>query len=180
MAKVSARSAGQMLGRLVTVAPGLAGPPEMTLTAKEYRGYDVEVTVAFDGSRYVVRRIAIEQRDGGPPVTTEAMRDIPVTGLMRYLMSSALRRETKHADGSSTLEQLDDWTADHVTRYGPTDEALTVLAQMYRLAYVCGERPTKAVQDNLKLPRSTAGRWIALARERGILGAAEGPGKAGG
>ena len=63
-----------MLGRPVTVAPGLAGPPEMTLTAKEYRGYDVEVTVAFDGSRYVVRRIAIEQRDGGPPVTTEAMR----------------------------------------------------------------------------------------------------------
>lgn len=179
MAKVSAQHSGPMLGRRISVAPGIAGPPETTLTAKDYRGYDVEVLLVFNGSRYVVRRIAVEQRDGGQAVTTEALRDIPVTGLMRTLMPSVLRKETAHADGSSTLDHLDDWT-EVAPHHGPTDEALRAVAQIYRMAYICGDHPTKAVEGNLKLARSTAGRWVSLARERGFLGPAEGPGKAGG
>jgi hypothetical protein len=39
--------------------------------------------------------------------------------------------------------------------------------------------PTKGVEEMLKLTRSTAGRWIAAAREAGYLGPSEGMGKAG-
>ncbi len=179
MAQVSAKAHSPLFAPPIPVAPGIAGPPEETLTAKDYRGFDIEVEIVFDGSRYVVRRISVEQRDGGPPVTTESLRDIPVAGLLRTLMPSLLWKLTEHPDGSSTLDELDDWP-DDATRHGPTDEALALVAQIYRMAYVCGDRPTKAVEDNLRLARSTAGRWVALARERHLLGPSEGPGKAGG
>jgi transposase len=50
---------------------------------------------------------------------------------------------------------------------------------VYQVAYATGESPTKAVMDRLGLPRSTAGRWIRMARKRGLLGPAT-PSKAGG
>ncbi len=52
---------------------------------------------------------------------------------------------------------------------GPTDEALQAAATVYRLAHACGEPPTKAVEDRFGLTRSTAGRYVAKARERGLL-----------
>jgi len=63
---------------------------------------------------------------------------------------------------------------------GPTDESLWWVAYVYRLALVAGEPPTKTVEQALELPRSTAGRWIAAARQRHLLGESEGAGKAGG
>jgi transposase len=62
---------------------------------------------------------------------------------------------------------------------GPSDADLRAVADVYQLAYVTGGAPTKTVMERLGLPRSTAGRWIALARERGLLGPAT-PRKAGG
>jgi integrase len=61
---------------------------------------------------------------------------------------------------------------------GPSDADLRAVADVYQLAYVTGGAPTKTVMERLGLPRSTAGRWIALARERGLLGPAT-PRKAG-
>ncbi len=66
-----------------------------------------------------------------------------------------------------------------ITGRGPTDEALRFVALAYRLAYALGEAPTKGVMERLKLPRSTAGRWVMRARERGYLGPTT-PGAAGG
>ena len=50
----------------------------------------------------------------------------------------------------------------------------------YRYGYAVSYNPTKDVEEMLKLPRSTAGRWIAAAREAGYLGPSDGMGKAGG
>ena len=66
-----------------------------------------------------------------------------------------------------------------VAAAGPTDEALWWVAHIYRLALVKGDAPTKRY-ELMALPTSTAGRWVTLARQRGFLGPAEGPGKAGG
>jgi transposase len=62
---------------------------------------------------------------------------------------------------------------------GPSDEDLRAVADVYGLAFVTGGAPTKTVMERLGLPRSTAGRWIKMARERGLLGPAT-PRKAGG
>lgn len=62
---------------------------------------------------------------------------------------------------------------------GPSDEDLRAVADVYQLAYVTGGAPTKTVMERLALPRSTASRWVRMARERGLLGPAT-PRKAGG
>ena len=54
------------------------------------------------------------------------------------------------------------------------------VAHFYRLGYAISYGPTKQVAESLGLKRSTAGRWVGMARERGYLEPAEGPGKAGG
>jgi hypothetical protein len=67
---------------------------------------------------------------------------------------------------------------DSAAEHGPTDRALRWTAR-YRYGDAVSY-PTKAVQESLQLPRSTAGRWIAAARKAGYVGPAEGMGKAGG
>jgi hypothetical protein len=53
------------------------------------------------------------------------------------------------------------------------------VAHLYRLGYADSLGATKSVEQSLKIPRSTAGRWIKLARDAGHLGPAGGPGKEG-
>jgi hypothetical protein len=69
---------------------------------------------------------------------------------------------------------------DDVAEQGPTDRALRCTADFYCYGYAVSYNPTKGVEEMLILPRSTAGRWIAAAREAGYLGPSEGMGKAGG
>ena len=58
------------------------------------------------------------------------------------------------------------------------DDKLRRLADLYRTALANGDPPTQTAADALGVPRSTVARWVAKARERGLLGAAT-PGKAG-
>lgn len=50
-----------------------------------------------------------------------------------------------------------------------TDEVLRRVAAIYCDSLVSGGAPTQAVADELGVPRSTAGRWVTRARDRGIL-----------
>lgn len=79
----------------------------------------------------------------------------------RLLGWALLRALRSHYGGGSALSQQ------------PVSES--VLTIHYRCATLA-----QAVQESLQLPRSTAGRWIAAAREAGYLGPSEGMGKAGG
>jgi hypothetical protein len=68
---------------------------------------------------------------------------------------------------------------DDVAEQGATDRrALRWRAHFYCYGYAVSYNPTKGVEEMLKLPRSTAGRWIAAASEVGYLGPFEGMGKA--
>lgn len=58
-------------------------------------------------------------------------------------------------------------------RRGPIpDDELRRVAEIYRQASIASAAPTNAVRDQMGVSRATAGRWVALARERGFLGAA--------
>jgi hypothetical protein len=59
-----------------------------------------------------------------------------------------------------------------------SDDRLRRVAGVYRAALENGDPPTQTVADVLHASRPTAARWVAAARERGLLGAAV-PGKAG-
>jgi hypothetical protein len=53
------------------------------------------------------------------------------------------------------------------------------VADIYRDASATGQAPTQAIADAFPTSRSNAGRWVMEARQRGFLGEAPAPGKAG-
>ena len=56
-----------------------------------------------------------------------------------------------------------------------SQDLLRDVARVYREAHAEGRRPTQAVATHFDKPRSTAGRWVGLARQAGFLGPADGP-----
>ena len=170
-------------GAWVDVAPGIGIWSPLRVRDEDLEGYDVAVLVLAEpatehsAGSVSAAKLTVTQRPGGPPVTLAGIRSIPVGGLVRFAAVEEAR-EIERADGviRTTARVAPDELADG----GPTSTALWWVAYVYRLALVVGDPPTKAVRDALGLSRSTAGRWVSLAREQGFLGPAEGAGKAGG
>lgn len=160
------------------VAPGIMAPETASIEAGDVSGYDVHIQVVLNDGRYIATEVCVRQRDGGPPVTGEAIRRVPVANIIRRSLPGAVTWVADKSDG--VIRSTDAAMPENVTAHGPTDEALTWVARAYRLALLLDMPPTKEVEASIGLPRSTAGRWVALARERGFLGPSEGAGKAGG
>lgn len=154
---------------LVEIAPGLQVPARGTVVATDCNGYDLHATVELHGGRYQCRELCITSRDDGSEVTGEAVRSVPVAGVIREGVLSMAR-------ATAALGGLQ--PPDGITEHGPTREALEWVARIYRLAYAVGDTPKKAVESALGLPPATAGRWVARAREAGYLAPAT-PGRAG-
>lgn len=115
-------------------------------------------------------------------MTTEALRHLQIAEWMvlALLMDSdegPVIRDLENPDGREPWGKT---APDDVAEQGSTDRALRWTAHFYCYGYAVSHNPTKGVEEMLKLPRSTAGRWIAAAREAGYLGSSEGMGKAGG
>jgi hypothetical protein len=170
--------------KLIPLGPGLAGWSPYTWHAEEGLPYRLELRVVHEDGRFVVDQLTVKRREGGPPVTTEGIREIPVTAILRLAVESNVMRAgpTIRKGNTSSWE----WTwasplalSERTRRTGPTDADLQTVADLYHVAYATSQPPTKLVMNRLDLPRSTAGRWIALARKRGLLGPAT-PRKAGG
>jgi hypothetical protein len=171
----------------IQLAPGLAAESPIRLEVTDWEGFDLELLVAAvpgqddRAGRFVCEALTVRQRAGGLPVTSEVLRGVPVATLIRGVGSRYWQTvDVGEQQISFTDARLTDEIAARLREQGPTSESLTWVARAYRLALVLGDSPTQAVEQGLGLPRSTAGRWVALARQQGLLGAAEGPGKAGG
>jgi len=174
--------------KLVPIAPGLVAPPRQTANVEDLNGYDARLEVVVvptaDGraGRFECATVSVTRREGGPAVTTEALRAVPVARLVKEVGAGSVM-VVSHDDEHSLAaddRSLSDEMVQRFKQAGPTDEVLWWVAYVYRLALAIGSPPTRLVEKWLELPRSTAGRWVAAARDRGFLGAAEGPGKAGG
>lgn len=125
----------------------------------DVHGYDVGMTIELVDHLPVCRELVVRQRrPDGKPVTLAGIRDIPLARLMREALGQAPRHT--------------------VASKGPTDTALRLVAAIYREALAHGDpAPANAVWQAIGGSRSTTGRWIVLARRRGFLGPARGPGK---
>lgn len=166
---------------LIPLGPDLVAPETFTYRSQVTSGggplYDVEVDVVFEAGRFVIDRLAIQRCEGGPPISTEGMRQIRVAILLHVAVESNVMRPDGH--------KVTDWPwlllPSQRARAGGglAEEDLRNVATLYQVAYATGNPPTKTVMDRFALPRSTASRWIALARKRGLLGPAT-PRKAGG
>jgi hypothetical protein len=167
----------------VTVAPSVVVRSPAFVKIESFNGLYVELEVTAlpmvgdHVGRLACSKLTVQQLPEGQPVTGEALRAIPVARLTKLAIGSAMGQQ---GEGAFVMRVLTDEKAAELRDGGPTDEALSWVAHLYRLALVASEPPTKSVQMALGLTRSTTDRWVNLARQRGFLGAAEGPGKAGG
>jgi hypothetical protein len=125
--------------------------------------------------------IKIEPLDGGA-VTGELLRKVPIATLVRHAVPEAGSRIRETAPGrfepligterDDAYSQLLENTRP-VRRGAPiTDDHLKQVAAVYGEALVNGEPPLRTVEAQFKAKRSTASKWVAMARQRGHLGPA--------
>lgn len=165
----------------VELAPGVRGPAWLgptTFTPDPDDGfpYRVALTVVHADARYVVERMECSQLDGGPPVDSAGLRLVPVAQLVSHAIVPYVWQGEPAETGSKWTPFAGVSPDDAVD--GPTDDALRKLAVVYAVSYACGLPPTKKAAETLGLVRSTAGRWVTMARARGFLGPTT-PGRAG-
>lgn len=169
---------------LVSVGPRLLMPRVVLVQVTgmvDFPHLDVEVHVEAQDGHLIATTVCARQRPGGPAVTGERIRGIPVAHLVQWAASELRRVVETGGDTVSTVPAgvTEDEVA-YVQHSGPTDRALEIVGRTYRMARLMGRPPTKMVEEWLNVPRSTVGRWVAAARTRGFLDKADGPGKAGG
>lgn len=155
--------------RPVVIAEGVMGPSRVAIDVEDYEGFDLTVTVVFAGGRYECEELCVRRQSGGDPVTGEAVRSIPMAGIIRHAVWQMLMRTSTTPEGAHAASPLGWEIPPDLAAGGPTDDALRLVARVYKISQALGQPPTQSVQKDLGLPRSTAGRWISLARKRGLL-----------
>ena len=176
------------LGTLVVPTPVTAGV--------ETDSYRVALTIELEQRRPVCT--AIRRLSGGTPLTGELLRSIPLQRIIQrvqeHVRQQLVERDPLGASRPSWDTVLpkdaphDLWIEYPASREtierelsadspgGPkrvSDELLREAADVYREALATGQsNPTEVVRKRLHLARSTAGRYVGKARERGFLGPA--------
>ncbi len=151
--------------------------------ADEHLPFVGKAELRFQGGRLEVVSLTLRQMEGGPPVGGELLRAIPLA-IVRWVVQRVVTgvAPTDESDPPVALmASMASLTKSprEVAAAGLSDEALALTASIYRRALVSGDPPARAVHKSLGIPRSTAGRWIMLARRRGFLGDAPEQRKAG-
>jgi hypothetical protein len=122
--------------------------------------YRVEVDAELRGGRYEATAIRVERKAGGPEVTGEGLRTVPVREIVTRGAAEVV---------SSLLANP---APDLFKRVN--DDALRLVADVYRYGVAAGRPPTQHVAEHLfSGVRSTAARWVMRAREGGFLGPAQ-------
>lgn len=148
---------------------GFLLPRGLTIVSEKKDGlpYDVEMRVLLREGRMSVESLIVRQKKGGPPVTLEHLKELPIQRMVGGVAGAHLTRVGKNAAKWDTIPQL--------LAEGDDADTLAHVAAIYRLSYACGLPPTQNVASVFGFSRATAGRWIARAREEGYLGPAVGP-----
>jgi len=196
---------GRELFGEVEIVPGVIGPERVTDdrwgVPTVDGGIDVELDVRFDPvlRRYVCVELVAKRQEptsadgtyssGGRflgHITTDHLTEIKIGACIQTMLlhndegAAAEDRVIRDVPNPDGVEPWGRTPPEGLSEEGPSDRVLLWVAHLYRLGLAIDYNPTKAVEENLKVPRSTAGRWIARARERGYLEPAEGQGRAGG
>jgi hypothetical protein len=147
--------------------------PQRFVAATTRDGVRVELTIEVDDHGVPqCTGLELRRQPGGEPITGEALRNVPVARLMREAITQAASSERvpKVMTDSASVGATARIRARGVSL---SDEHLREVAERYRAALDRGIRsPTQTVANELNAPRSTVARWVATARERGLLGPA--------
>jgi hypothetical protein len=131
-----------------------------------------------DAGQYEIEAADIQRKPGGPPVTSEAIRRLPLLRILRDYLTSTTDYlfVLNESDQDEIVEEVRDGRVYPVPRRArelgqgrPTDEALQYVRFVYLVALVRAESPTKSVSDAFGLAPRTASHWVKLARDRGFI-----------
>lgn len=155
-APATSSSSGQ-----VVLDDGLTIPAKIHAAWRGINGHEVDLTAEYDArvGRYIASELVV--RAGEQEVTGESIRNIPVGGMVRLAVAGEVAPLLTASQGP--LDPAE------VLQPGPSVAVLRRVARVYRLALLLGDAPTARVAKALAVPRSTAGRWVTRARDRGYL-----------
>lgn len=144
--------------------------------------YEIEMEVRVEDGAPRCHELRVSRREGGPPITGEGLRRLPLGRILERAAPLAARVRTGRKRGPvvrtvRTHDDIRDFYAEwrlskHRRPRSVDDELLRRVAEVYRAAQRRGDPPTATVAQVLHGSRSSAGRWVMLARERGFLGPA--------
>lgn len=153
----------------VATPEGITFPRRFRARGRTDGDLEIELVVGFDDDRgrMVVERL--EVRRGERPVDAEALRTIPITEIVRVGTFRSFGADLSDPSAGHAVALAAGFDPASVASEGPTPRVLGLVAAIYRVAYVAGDKPTHAVAEWMKVPRSTAGRWVLMARRKGLL-----------
>jgi hypothetical protein len=181
-------------GRLyVPFGPGRAVPAMVQYAGSSGR-FAWRLWALWDGTKHRCTSLEL-QAWKGEHISAEALRAIPLGTLVEEaLLCTAIELDESGGpaglivEGDVSLAQArklhEKVLREHRRRLrgtrqsgAVTDDKLKETAAIYRANL--NSRPVYAVADQFKIARSTAGRWVGLARKKGFLEPALGRGRAG-
>jgi hypothetical protein len=175
----------QASSNTIDIGDGLAIPRDLMVTSGG-RQWLMTLTASYDPQtgRYRTQSLEVRALDDGE-ITGEVLRTVRVAEVLRNAIADAIAgpngrdRVLVNIGGRTMRVPTNSWAAEMLTELaargarrmfaGSTDEALRLVALLYRLAVLFGDAPTEAVALSLDVPRSTAARWVTRARDRGLL-----------
>lgn len=124
---------------------------------------DLELDVQDD--QVVIARFCAEQRPGGPPITMDVLKSMPLVRLRTFAANSGLL---------TGLVRISTSNGTHTTTSAGPDELATLpeldrVAIAYRAALFFGYAPTAAVAETLGVSPSVAAKRVQAARRAGLL-----------
>jgi hypothetical protein len=145
-------------------------PGTLTLEPRPDDFEPLEHTVIMEldviDDRLVCTSCTLQMKPGGPSVTADALRRVPVGRYLREAASSGLTvMEVESAGRYHPFEPPPANFADG----GMTDDVLREVARLYHWALATGDAPLGLMERHYGVPRSKASRWISVARRRGYV-----------
>lgn len=126
---------------------------------------------ADDAARWpsVVNSLKVEPSEGAAEerLTAGLVRSIRFGEIHQFVHVGLVQHYLKFADPEVDGGKAR-W-AEMMRQNGPVDSTLREVAAIYRHAESMGARPVKMVTETFDLPRTTATRWVRMAREKGFL-----------
>jgi hypothetical protein len=133
--------------------------------------FDVDVEAKFANGRFRVEKLVATKRPKGDDITTDGLRRVPVGRILQHAIEKVVLLNGVFVMGRGVIDRA---VQEVASASGPDDKVLILVATLYRLAYAVNVPPTAYVSERLGLPKSTAGRYVGLARKAGHLGPALG------
>ena len=125
----------------------------------------VDLELDVEGDRLVITRFAVERRPGGPPITMDVLKSLPLVRLAAKAATDGVLTGLVHVtttNGTTTV------TPAHASEIEALPE-IDRTAVAYRAALFFGLPPTVTVAEMLGVSRDVAAKRVQAARRAGLL-----------